>query len=267
VSYAASMAAFWVGQANDRTGTVLAAGAQRATPGWVSGQRWSASAAQWGVAAWDPGNAANSYSDAAARLWSATSGLWKGAARDTFGTVAGQATPGWVNGQLWSTTAAQWEGQWNTANTNYNNEVTAYNNQVAAYNALLNGLNSPDGLQSQGFSISHVGGGTEVQIGTFTFGRAGHFLVAVVCSVNGPNVTQNNATSDLRLAGVIVNTTHANIGAAGGARNWWHAYAQDVDVAAGATLSLFFNCFVTGNPTTGTATVYAHFVPNAANHN
>jgi hypothetical protein len=208
--------------------------------------------------------------------------------RNTWRTNANTAYDSgvWGSGNHWHTNAntAYQSGTWGSGNTwHYNADQawgpsrvwssgnsfeTNYNNQLAAYNSLLGGLNSPEGLQSQGFAISHNAGGTEVGIGTFTFGRAGHFLVAVICPISAPNVSQNNASTTLRLAGVVAMTQTANIGTqAGASRNWWHAGAWDVDVSAGATISLFFNAFVTGNPTTGTATVYAHFVPNATYHN
>lgn len=80
---------------------------------------------------------------------------WVGKAKDTVGTVAGQATPGWASGQLWSVSAGQWEGAaWDTGgnpdshsgtaqlwsatagawHSAYNAEVNAYNNEVTLYN-------------------------------------------------------------------------------------------------------------------------------------
>jgi hypothetical protein len=227
VTYAASQVAYWVGQANDNSGSTH-------PPGYVAGQRWSSTAGQW----------------------QADRNAWNANAIDTSG---GPHPPGWASGQLWSTTASQWQSSYNTSQSNL---TTMTNN----YNTLLNGLNNPDGLQSQGFAVNHNGGGTEIGIGTFTFSRAGHFLVAVILPISSSNVTQNNATSTLRLSGVITLTQMAAIGAQGGARNWWHGTASEVDVSAGQTLGLFYNAF-TATPATGTATVYAHFVPNATYHN
>jgi len=212
--------------------------------------------------------------------WQTSSNNWQANANTAYDSGV------WGSGNHWHTNAntAYQSGTWNSGPTWQSLAGTAYGDSgvygsgpsyksqrdtlQSQYNALLAGLNNPEGLQSQAFSISHNAGGTEIGIGTFTFSRSGHFLVAVACPVSAPNVNQNNATGTLRLAGVVTATLTANIGTtAGSSRNWWHSFAQDVDVTSGQTISLFYNAFATGNPTTGTATVYAHFVPNATYHN
>jgi len=177
--------------------------------------------------------------------------------RNTWQSRANQA---WGQNRSWSSGPSFESQAWSGG---------AYNNGQlwsTMYNNLLAGLNSPDGLQTAAYAISHNAGGTEIQIGTFTFGRSGHFYVAVVASLSGtPN--QNNATSTLRLAGALVTSQTANVGAASGARNWWHGYQAEADVSAGQTVSVFYNAFATGNPTSGTCNFQAHFVPTSANHN
>jgi hypothetical protein len=277
MTYSNSSVGYWVGQAND---TSAAPPATRPPGGgWVNGQRWSVTSSQWQR---DQSSAMGLASDTSTgrhppgwvfnQLWSSTASQWM-SDRDTQAAAAtdtstGAHPPGWASGQLWSTTAAQWKSAYDTSQS----QLATANSQLATananYNALLNGLNNPDGMQSQGFSISHVSGGSEVGIGTFTFARSGHHFVSVVANVHGPNVTQNNSTSTLRLAGVLVTTMNQTVGGSGvGARDWQHAYVVEVDVTAGQTISLFYNSFTTGNPTTGTATVYAHFVPTSSFHN
>ncbi len=114
---------------------------------------------------------------------------WKGRADQAWGT-----SRSWPNGSSFETDLANmttdrntWQGRANQswgASRNWNNGVS-FESQAwsggalnsgqlwsTMYNNLLAGLNSPEGLQSQGFAISHSGGGSEVGIGTFTFARS-----------------------------------------------------------------------------------------------
>jgi len=170
--------------------------------------------------------------------------------RDTWASRANQA---WGPSRVWASGAAF---------------ETLYNNQTTAYNTLLNGLNSPEGLQSQGFAISHNAGGSQAHYGDFAFARTGHFFVAVLLPIHAPSISQNNSQSNLILGGTAGITLNQNFNAGPtGAHDILHGGVWDVNVAAGATITIDYMAFVTGNPTTGTCTIYAHFVPNATYHN
>jgi hypothetical protein len=189
--------------------------------------------------------------------WQSSSTTWQGRANSAWGD-----TRTWNSGASFETNrnAAYDSGTWGVGNlwsTDYTN--------------LLNGLNNPEGLQQQGFPISHNSGGSESFYGTFSFGRTGHFFVSVLLPTHGPNITQGNSSSTLRLAGSagITLNQNFNVGTNSGStsRDWLHGSVWDVNTSAGATIDIYFNSFVCGNPTTGTCTVYAHFVPNATYHN
>ena len=206
--------------------------------------------------------------------WQNSSNTWQSRANQAWGS-----SRVWSSGNSFETDLANMTNDRNTWQANANNVYgpsrvygsgssfeTLYNNEVSAYNALVNGLNNPEGLQSQGFPFNHGGGGSDAFIGNFTVGRTGHFLFAVVADFSG-SPTQNNAYAQLKFSGIQTQTLQANIGSTSGGRNWWIARSWDQDVSAGQLLGLTVNCFVTGGSCTGTINVYAHFVPNAAHHN
>lgn len=119
--------------------------------GWVSGQRWYTTSAQWQAmfqssnnAAFDPETFSYSYpgQPANTKLWSDTAQYWK-TQTDTAWGPSGV----WNSGSTWHALAdfewgpsrvynsgSTWETMYNNEVTLYNNEVTLYNNEVTAYN-------------------------------------------------------------------------------------------------------------------------------------